>query len=222
MIARAQLAEINQINLENIRNQTDVLGRQIKEGLQPAFEILFQDMILGGKTLGEMFNNLIGSVAQLLAQLAARALVKTLFGSIFNEGGTVNTFAYGRQVKNYAAGGDVTALGLSIAAAMKREGPLAVPIVASIGEEVLSTRNGDAQFYRALKQRGAWGDMKINNFAQGGTVNPATSVTSMSSTRNSSNLMINVPVTVEKGADLSTEKANRLSQSISVAVKHAQ
>lgn len=73
----------------------------------------------------------------------------------------------------------MTALGLSVAAAMKREGPQAVPIIASVGEEVLSTRNGDAQFYRALKQRGAWSEMKVNNFADGGTVNPASSVSSV-------------------------------------------
>jgi hypothetical protein len=52
------------------------------------------------------------------------------------------------------------ALGLSVAAAMKREGTQAVPIVASVGEEVLSTGNGDAQFYRSLKERGIWNDLK--------------------------------------------------------------
>lgn len=47
---------------------------------------------------------------------------------------------------NYATGGDVTALGLSVAAAMKQEGPQAVPIVASIGEEVLLTRRLNRRF----------------------------------------------------------------------------
>lgn len=61
-------------------------------------------------------------------------------------------FACGGQVKNYATGGDVTALGLSVAAAMKREGPQAVPIVASIGEEVLSTRRLNRRF-RELREK---------------------------------------------------------------------
>lgn len=112
----------------------------------------------------------------------------------------------------------MTALGLSVAAAMKREGPQAVPIVASVGEEVLSTRNGDAQFYRALKQRGAWSEIKVNNFADGGTVSPASSGRNVSSSRGG-NLVVNVPVTVEKGADLSADKAGRLSQSISAVVR---
>lgn len=82
------------MNLDQIRLQADLLRGQLKEGLQPAVETLFQDLILGGKTLGEIFNNLIGSVAQLLAQIAARALVKSLFGGIFKDGGTVPGFAF--------------------------------------------------------------------------------------------------------------------------------
>jgi hypothetical protein len=52
---------------------------------------------------------------------------------------------------------------LSVMDAMKREGALAVPVVASRGEEILSTRNSDAQFYRALKTHGLWEDMKQNH-----------------------------------------------------------
>ncbi len=49
-------------------------------------------------------------------------------------------------------------------------------------------------------------------------MNPARAVSSVSSSRGG-NLVINVPVTVEKGADLSADKANRLSQSLSAVVR---
>lgn len=110
---------------------------------------------------GQVFTDLIGSMAQLLAQLAARVLVKALFGGIFGDGGTVPNRAFGGTVPNYADGGNVSGLGMAVAAAMKREGPQAVPIVASVGEEILSTGNGDAQFYRALKERGIWQEMNL-------------------------------------------------------------
>ena len=168
--AKQQLSEINSINLENIRQQADLLGKQLREGIGSSFESFFQDLIMGGKAFNEVISDLIGSMAQFLAQLAAQALVKSLFGGIFGGGGTVGAFAFGGTIRNYAQGGDVMALGMAVTAAMRREGPQAVPIVASVGEEVLSTRTGDAQFYRSLKERGVWNDLKVNNYADGGSV----------------------------------------------------
>jgi hypothetical protein len=51
---------------------------------------------------------------------------------------------------------------MAVANAMKREGPGAVPIVAHRGEEVLTTRNGDAPFQRDLRRSGVWSRLKAN------------------------------------------------------------
>jgi hypothetical protein len=58
-------------------------------------------------------------------------------------------------------------------------GRKAIPIVAHEGEEVLSTLNNDAQFFRSLKKTGAWESLKdgkgANNYYNGGTVGSSTS-----------------------------------------------
>ena len=206
-IAKGQLAEINQMNLEGIRNQADLLSKQISDGLVGAFSNLFTESIDGTKSLGEAFTafgrSVLGTFAQIFAQMAAQRLVQATggmfggfgFGGMFSGGGTVGNYALGGTVKdevpplglaianhtsggiikNFALGGlaEPLSMGFGIMNAMRREGIGAVPIVASAGEEVLSTRNSDAQFYRALKRSNAWDEMKqshVQNFNVGGTV----------------------------------------------------
>lgn len=240
--ARAALQRINQVNLQNINAQANLLKQQLADGLAPVFETFFQDLILGGKSVQEMFQGLLSSVASLVAQLAAQALTRSLlgglfggggglFGGLFAEGGTVSNFAQGGEVQNYASGGIAgpAALGVAIMAAMRREGPQAVPIVASVGEEVLSTRKGDAQLYRSLKANGHWQRLKqarfeIDTFAEGGSVQ-AQEFYSIQQARptntaqSGSNLSITVPVTVEKGAEMNPQDAGRLGQAIRGAVQ---
>jgi hypothetical protein len=55
---------------------------------------------------------------------------------------------------------------------MQKEGQGAMPIVVHKGEQILSTRNGDAQLFRALKAQGEWDNIKqanVSNYANGGT-----------------------------------------------------
>ena len=220
--AKNQLAQINQINLSKIGQEADVLGQKIRQGLQPAFETFFEGLIAGGRSAGEIFTDLIGSVAKLLAQLAAQVLVKAMFGGIFGTGGTVPNRAFGGSVPNYNNGGDVVGLGMAVAAAMKREGAGAVPIVASVGEEVLSTRTGDAQFYRSLRDRGIWNEMKVDNYATGGSVGSFAPVATVRTGGRIGD--INVPVTVQyqaaAGEDERTSqtRAQQLSAGIRAAV----
>lgn len=244
--ARAALQRINDINLQNINNQANLLKTQIAEGVQGAIEGLIFDLgtsVDSVDSLLEAVSNFFGNLSQMFMRLAAQMialqLTKLLFGGIggggllgglFAEGGTVPNFAQGGQVPNYANGGIAgpAALGLAIMAAMRKEGPKAVPIVASAGEEILSTRRGDAQLYRMLKNNGHWQRLKsentfnIDTFAEGGTVgqlmarqgNP-----SRTAARGGSNVTISVPVTVEGNSDMAPEDAGRLGQAIKGAVQ---
>jgi hypothetical protein len=76
------------------------------------------------------------------------------------------------QIKNMARGGEVAEnLGVKVLEAMEREGAGAVPIVAKVGEEVLTV--ADAKVYRNAKANGDWEQLqtKIPNYSTGGSVN---------------------------------------------------
>ena len=76
------------------------------------------------------------------------------------------------KIENMATGGLIEALKKE----RKEGGGQPVPIVASVGEQVLSAKNGDAQFFRHIQKKGIWARLKeapipkINNFNNGGTV----------------------------------------------------
>lgn len=83
------------------------------------------------------------------------------------------------RIANFAKGGEVLDLGLAVHQALKREGTGGVPVVAHIGEQILTTRNGDAQLFRQLEKSGEWDRIKYNfkyqgdfipNFKMGGPV----------------------------------------------------
>ena len=94
-----------------------------------------------------------------------------VFGGAFAEGGTIQS----QGAEKIQKVGDLLQ---SFSKAMRREGPLAIPVVASKGEEVLSVKNGDAPLFRELKSSGVWQDIKntqkhynyINNYQNGGTI----------------------------------------------------
>ena len=88
----------------------------------------------------------------------------------FTQGGMVDTYPMGGKIPYYAAGGPVSNA-FNQERAISGKAPRL--IVAHDGEQVLSTLNGDAQLWRALKRTGRWDDLKsprINAFAFGGTV----------------------------------------------------
>jgi hypothetical protein len=100
-------------------------------------------------------------------------------GSLFGSGGgflgaSASNFSLGTLpafVPGFAYGG-------SLDEAMQKERNLSgkEPVLSVLhqGEEVLSTLNQDAQFYRALKRSGQWNELKtgsgVQSFATGGTV----------------------------------------------------
>ena len=167
---------------------------------------LFEDAFTGFKNVGEIAGNFFKSIGKMLLQMALQAAVFRIFGMFAGVGGGSVPSGGGGMgftpnlgiaklggtvtkdgVRNYFMGGkvdgrspqDIYALGISVADAMRREGVGATPIVAHRGEEVLTTRNGDAGFFRHLRSTGDWQKMKMNrarpnysvaNFFSGGTV----------------------------------------------------
>jgi hypothetical protein len=93
--------------------------------------------------------------------------------SNFNEGGEIERMA------NLAKNGEILNLGLAVNKALRKEGNGGIPAVAHVGEQILTTRNGDAQLFRQLETNGEWDRIKYNfkyqgnaipNFFDGGTV----------------------------------------------------
>jgi hypothetical protein len=119
----------------------------------------------------------------------------------FKEGGSIgqkipklDTFAKGGSVKNKLE--SMVNLSLGISKAMKKEGANALPIVVSLNEQVLSQKNGDADFYRYLEKSGEWESLKtdykynrnIPNYLNGGSIgNPTTNTMNKSN----SNMVVN-------------------------------
>jgi tape measure domain-containing protein len=127
------------------------------------------------------------SIAQVAAQMAATAAIKGIAGAFGGGWGSLASSLIGGAnmgghagvdvISNYSMGGtagvaDALALQAGIGKAMRKEGQGAMPIVVHKGEQILSTRNGDAQLFRALKAQGEWDNIKqanVSNYANGGT-----------------------------------------------------
>lgn len=157
-------------------------------GMNEAVERLqmINDTKLDGiRTEFSLLNGVITSLKDAVVDFAstlAKALiakgVQKLIGAAigvptFSDGGTVGVFANGGTVGCYSGGGTI-----GVAKAMTREKQLSgkkpIPIIAHEGEEILTTLNGDAQFFKKLQVSGAWDSLKkqgrIEGFATGGTV----------------------------------------------------
>lgn len=101
-----------------------------------------------------------------------------------NETGYFSSREYNRKASKgdpmgYAKGGVVKSamLGMSILKAMRMEGKDAVPVVAHVGERMLSAKTGDAQIFEQMEKDGVWDEYKrtrfnpnVRNFNAGGYV----------------------------------------------------
>jgi tape measure domain-containing protein len=94
-----------------------------------------------------------------------------LFGGLFGGIGSLLGFPMGGKIPYYADGGII---GESFNKERSLSGKQPRLVVAHDGEQVLSTLNGDAQLWRALKRTGRWDELKtptrIPGYATGGSV----------------------------------------------------
>ena len=150
--AAERLDMLNDVKLDAVKSEFSVF-RNIVQTVKDAVVGFAQEMVAA------------------LAKIAAQKAIGAIFGGGFSQGGEVGKPG---TVQNFSLGGEViNPYGEAIRKAMVREGNGAIPIVAHAGEQILSTRNGDAQLQRALVKSGEWRRLKslgISNFSLGGTV----------------------------------------------------
>ncbi|MGL4947080.1 MAG: tape measure protein [Cetobacterium sp.] len=169
-----------QSSFNTLLNDTADLSTSIGEDLRKFFSSLLSSF---GQTLTAMAAKMVAS--QVLSWLgkiggaasggagSAASTVMSLVGSFYNGGPVVPIAANGLSVaSNMDMDMDMAlGMGMGIMDAMAREramGGQPVPIVASVGEEILSQRSGDAQLWRQLERTGQINELK--NYADGGTV----------------------------------------------------
>lgn len=159
-----------------LANAFEGIGKSIGESISTGKNLLssLKDMTLG------ILQDIVSSVASAAAKIAAQQMIKGIFGGAAGGGGFLGSLATSVMGSVFKDGGTVGGgqtpmnIGGPLGHAVSREGKGAQIIVAHKGEEILTTRNGDAQFLRSLKKSGRWQDMKnsanIANYSNGGTV----------------------------------------------------
>lgn len=178
---RSNLSLMNEIKLESIRQEANLLGTEIRQGIQSSLQGAIASFAKGETTIMESLQNFAIGVlemfANLAAEIAAQGIISGIFGGgignatssiVGDSGGGIGNFlgdvistvvpiaSSGMKVGNYSGGGVVAALNKE----RSTGGGIPVGIVATPGEQVLGKRNGDADFYRALKSRGIWQSLK--------------------------------------------------------------
>jgi GH24 family phage-related lysozyme (muramidase) len=199
---KANAEALNKINLESISGQVKTLGKDLMDVSKNALGGFFTDIITGSKSAGEAFQDLIGNIANQLAQLAVNQLISGIFGGGGLPGGGgggggflggLLGFNQGGIVPNYAMGGSVGA----IANALQRERSASGrnPVLAALtpGEMVLTVEQ--AKRFQELKLE------KVLNFANGGVVGSV----SGGGEASESGMTINIPVTVTGGKETSVD-----------------
>jgi tape measure domain-containing protein len=189
--------ELEDLSLSNLNREINSVGTALEEGLGNILQDTLYSLLTLEGGFEELGRNALTSVRDMVAQIAAELIkiqiikgIKSLFGGgLFSEGGEVQGLATGGMVMpaNYATGGGILA---GIAKSAQRESLLSggkkpVLIMAHEGEEVLSTRNGDADLWRSLKQTGALEMLREGkaNRAYGGTAGSQGSVNAIKSFR---------------------------------------
>ncbi|MBN3945923.1 MAG: hypothetical protein HWQ38_05310 [Nostoc sp. NMS7] len=209
---KANAEALNQINLSSISGQVKTLGKDLMDVSKNALGGFFTDIITGSKSAGDAFKDLIGNIANQLAQLAVNQLISGIFGG--GGGGALGGggggggflggllgFNQGGMVPNYASGGSVGA----IASALQRERAASgrTPLLAALtpGEMVLTVKQ--AKRFQELKLE------KVLNFNNGGVVGGVSG-----GEIPESGMTINIPVSITGGAKETSVDVPRLQSSI--------
>ncbi|MBN3993823.1 MAG: glycoside hydrolase family protein [Nostoc sp. NMS2] len=213
---KANAEALNKINLESISGQVKTLGKDLMDVSKNALGGFFTDIITGSKSAGDAFKDLIGNIANQLAQLAVNQLISGIFGGgggLPGGGGGGGGFLggllgfnQGGIVPNYAGGGSVGA----ITEALQRERSASGrnPVLAALtpGEMVLTVEQ--AKRFQELRLD------KVLNFANGGVVD---SKPLNNSNDSNGGMTINIPVTVQGSSQTSVD-VPRLQSSVRAVV----
>ena len=184
--------EMNKLNIqESINNAIPGLN-EFTQGLG--------EVIKGTKSWNDAMKDVLTSIADVVLQMLVLAPIRNmlgraigdslgldgvttnapsggglniggLFSGLFGGIGSLLGFPMGGKIPYYADGG---VIGESFNKERSLSGKQPRLVVAHDGEQVLSTLNGDAQLWRALKRTGRWDELKapprIPAYANGGSV----------------------------------------------------
>lgn len=175
-LATERLKELNDTKLDGLKNEFSLL-KGILGGVKDAVFEVMQSIakMLIQKGVEKLLGGILGGAGGGGGAIGS-AIGNAILGNKAN-GGTIGTYASGGTIGCYSEGGSIMS-GIDKAMTKERSmsrGRKAIPIVAHEGEEVLSTLNNDAQFFRKLKKTGAWESLKDGkgvggNYYNGGTV----------------------------------------------------
>lgn len=115
---KLKAGELNQVNLDNIKNQFRDLGETVKGVAQDALGQFFDDIFTGTKSAEDAFKDMVKTIIKAIAQMVAKMLVARLISMIFGGfgggkgapgggGGGSYFAAKGGLVKAFAGGGPV-------------------------------------------------------------------------------------------------------------------
>jgi tape measure domain-containing protein len=205
--------------LPSITGQFDILGNAMG-----SLQGIFPGLLDG-------FGGLLSTLPQLLSSLLSSGSGGGggILGGLLG-GGASTGFSFtsllgfangGTAIPNFANGTIKDALATEAAQSGKR------PFLAALheGEEVMSTKNGDADTIRRLKNSGAWSLIKQNkgNFAEGGTVTSAGAyLSSTGSIRNQTSNNLNSSATFVLPANADVPSIQRSLPQLASAQAAAQ
>jgi hypothetical protein len=149
-------------------------------------------------------------------------------GSLFTGGSNLSLGPVGMLTSMFADGGTVDSanMSMSLMKAMQLEGTNAVPIVAHLGERLISYKNGDTKILDALERDGVWDFYKhnknIKNFNAGGVVGNGIQQFSRNYTNNNRTQSMNTVINVTTPDSLSFRKSrSQLAQEEKISQRRA-
>jgi tape measure domain-containing protein len=225
---RANLEQVNQVKLQDIKTQFDPLTDAFKSA-QSGLQGFLTSVITGSESIGDAFRKMVASLAENLANLATQLLTQELFGGLFggnkkgnDSGGWLGNILGGGQKSSGGGGNWISGL-LGIFGGLFADGGM-VPnfasggAIANISQSMLKEQMATgrkpylivaSEGERVLNHRETQIWEKLNrggvpNFAAGGVVGMPSA-----SAINTNNSPVSINVSVASNGDVSADAGDR-------------
>lgn len=170
-LMRQQVEAMNSLDLSNINNQFDTFKSELLPQIQDSVGGFFKTLLDGSKSVGEAFEDMLGSILDSIFTFAANQIVSSIFGGMFGGGAGMGGGGGILSILGFADGGTIPRADHSslrqgrgaIAEALRREGPNSVLAALTPGERVLNLAQTRALEAHPVRD-------EILNFARGGLV----------------------------------------------------
>jgi tape measure domain-containing protein len=236
---KQNLIELNELQLSNIETQFDPLVQGlgfVKDG----FQSLVAQMLTGSASIGDILQNMANQFANLASQLLMNELFNMILGDTFGLGGFLGSgggtpgwlqaatsavslfsgggiggflgFKDGGMVGGASDFNDIRSADNAIGKALRKEGTNSVLATLTEGELVLTTAQARRFYEMGL-------DRVIEGYRDGGVVGGRKfSTPQMSIPQGGGDVSVNVPITIEGGADKASVDERKLQEGIRGAI----